>query len=101
MKAADLPLHYNMCEILENNLPDRADKTALLSADGTMTFQQASDQVNQIGNALLRCGVRFGDCVAILSPDRPEWVTSFFATTKIGGVCQRHHACRNRCSGST
>ena len=86
MKAADLPLHYNMCEILEGNLEARADKTAILSADGSMTFREVSDQVNQVGNALARLGVRFGDCVAILCPDRPEWVTTFFAVTKIGGI---------------
>ncbi len=86
MKAADLPLHYNMCEILEHNLEPRGDKTAVLSADGSMTFREVSDQVNQIGNALKRSGVRFGECVAILCPDRPEWVTSFFAVAKIGGV---------------
>ena len=37
MKAADLPLHYNMSTILEHNLETRADKTALLSNDGAMT----------------------------------------------------------------
>ena len=86
MKAADLPLRYNMCEILERNLQNRPDKTALLSADGSLTFREISDQVNQIGNALLQFDVRFRDCVAILCPDRPEWVTSFFAIAKIGGV---------------
>ena len=86
MKASDLPIDYNMCEILEHNLEHRADKTALLSEHGTMTFREVSNQVNQIGNALTRLGVRFGECVAILCPDRPEWVTTFFATAKIGGV---------------
>lgn len=86
MKAADLPLYYNMCEILEHNLESRSDKTAIVSADGSMTFRQVSDQVNQIGNALVNCGVRFGECVAILCPDRPEWVISFFAICKMGGV---------------
>ena len=86
MKARDLPTYYNMCEILEHNLQHRADKIALLSEHGTLTFQEASNQVNQVGNALTRSGVRFGDCVAILSPDRPEWVTTFFATAKIGGI---------------
>ena len=86
MKASDLPIDYNMCEILEHNLEHRADKTALLSEHGTMTFREVSNQVNQIGNALTRLGVRFGECVAILCPDRPEWVTTFFATIKIGGV---------------
>ena len=38
MKASDLPLHYNMCEILEHNLETRADKTAILTDDGSMTL---------------------------------------------------------------
>ena len=86
MKAKDLPTYYNMCEILEHNLEHRGDKIALLSENGSLTFQEASNQVNQIGNALKRSGVRFGDCVAILSPDLPEWVTTFFAIAKIGGI---------------
>ena len=86
MKAADLPTDYNMCEILERNLEHNADKIALLSEQGSLTFREVSDQVNQVGNALARLGVRFGECVAILCPDRPEWVTTFFATAKIGGV---------------
>ena len=86
MKAKDLPTYYNMCEILEHNLEHRADKIALFSEFGSLTFQEASNQVNQVGNALTRLGVRFGDCVAILSPDLPEWVITFFAIAKIGGI---------------
>ena len=86
MKAADLPLHYNMCEILEHNLETRAEKTALFSSDVSMTFREVSSQVNQVGNALLKSGIPFGDCVAILCPDQSEWVTTFFAIAKIGGI---------------
>ena len=86
MKAADLPTDYNMCEILEHNLKNRSDKTALWSEYGQFTFREVSDQVNKVGNALTRLGIGFGECVAILCPDRPEWVSTFFATAKIGGV---------------
>ncbi len=86
MKATDLPLYYNMCDILEHNLETREDKIALLSDDGSMTFGEVSRQVNQVGNALRKLDIRFGDCVGILCPDRPEWVTSFFAVAKIGGT---------------
>ena len=86
MKAADLPTDYNMCEILEHNLKNRSDKTALCSEYGKFTFREVSDQVNKVGNALKRLGIGFGECVAILCPDRPEWVYTFFATAKIGGV---------------
>ena len=86
MKAADLPTYYNICEILEHNLEHRGDKIALLSENGSFTFREVSEQVNRVGNALIRSGVQFGECVAILCPDRPEWVSVFFATAKIGGV---------------
>ena len=86
MKAADLPTYYNICEILEHNIGPRGDKTALLSEHGSLTFREVSEQVNKVGNALIRSGVKFGECVAILCPDRPEWVSVFFATAKIGGI---------------
>ena len=86
MKTADLPKYYNICEILEHNLEHRGNKTALLNENVSITFREISEQVNKVGNALIRSGVRFGECVAILCPDRPEWVSTFFATAKIGGI---------------
>jgi len=86
MKISDLPLHYNCVDILEHNLVNRADKTALYSVEGEMTFRQVSEEVNQVGNALKKRGVRIGDAVAILSLDLPQWVTSFFGILKVGGV---------------
>jgi benzoate-CoA ligase family protein len=86
MKISDLPLNYNCVDILEHNLGTRADKVALYSAEREMTFRQVSEEVNQVGNALKKLGVRIGDYVAILSLDLPEWVTSFFATMKLGGI---------------
>ena len=52
MTATDLPQYYNMCDILEHNLPDRGQKIALSSAERSITFQEASDEANQVGNAL-------------------------------------------------
>ena len=54
MKAADLPTYYNICEILEHNIRPRGDKTALLSEHGYLTFREVSEQVNKVGNALIR-----------------------------------------------
>ncbi|MEM7531675.1 MAG: benzoate-CoA ligase family protein [Chloroflexota bacterium] len=86
MKAIDLPTYYNVIDILEHNLVERGQKEALFSAERTMTFQEVADQANQVGNALLRLGVRSGDIVGILAPDSSEWVTSFFGIVKIGAI---------------
>lgn len=86
MKAIELPLSYNAVDLLERNLPARAGKVALYSRARSLTFQAVADEANQVGNALLRLGVRFGDCVGILAPDSAEWVTAFFGTIKLGAV---------------
>lgn len=86
MTAADLPQYYNMSAILEHNLSDRSQKTALYSAERSLTFREVSDEANRVGNALKRMDVRFGDCVGILAPDSAEWVTAFFGIAKIGAI---------------
>lgn len=86
MKAADLPQFYNAAAILEHNLPERAQKTALYSAERTLTFQEVTDEANRVGNALRRLDVRMGEVVGILAPDSAEWVTSFFGILKIGAI---------------
>jgi benzoate-CoA ligase family protein len=86
-RAADVPLYYNGVDVLERNLAARAEKVALYSPERTMTFGQVAAEANRVANALTRkIGVRLGEHVAILSLDRPEWVTSFFGIVKAGAV---------------
>jgi benzoate-CoA ligase family protein len=86
MRASDLPLYYNAVDILERNLAARSDKVAVYSDHGNYTFGQMSEHANRIANALKAMDVRFGEVVAILAPDMPQWVMAFFGTLKIGAV---------------
>ncbi len=86
MRAAELPERYNAVDILERNVPARADKVALYSRARAMTFREVSEEANQVGNALRASGVRVGEYVGLLAPDIPEWVTCFFGTIKIGAI---------------
>ena len=86
LRASQLPEEYNAVSILENNLAVRPDKVALLSAERELTFEQVADEVNQLGNALRRLDVRFGEAVAILSLDCAEWAIAYFAVMKIGAI---------------
>src|SRR5262249_618026 len=83
-KTTQLALYYNAVDIIERNLSARADKVALYSNERNMTFREVSDEINRVGNALKSLNIRFGDYVAILSLDVPEWVTAFFGAMKIG-----------------
>jgi benzoate-CoA ligase family protein len=86
LRAHHLPLQYNAVDILERNLPDRADKVALCSIEGEYTFGRMASEVNQVGHALQNLGVRPSEYVALLALDCPEWVASFFGIIKIGAV---------------
>ncbi len=86
LRAADLPLKYNAVSILEHNLSSRSDKIALHSDARTMTFGEVAVEVNRVGHALIALDVRFGEVVALLLTDIPEFVTTFFGTIKVGAV---------------
>jgi benzoate-CoA ligase family protein len=85
-QLSDVPLSYNAIDILERNLPGRAEKVALYSEERCLTFREVSEEANRVGNALRADGVRFGEYVAILALDGAEWVTSFFGIVKLGAI---------------
>ena len=48
--------------------------------------EEVIDIVNQISIALLKKGIRKGDKVAIVSPNRPEWIFADYAIQQLGAV---------------
>ena len=51
-----------------------------------ITYGEVQKRVNQAGHALMGLGVEIEQRVAILLPNRPEFVTAFFGAIKIGAV---------------
>jgi benzoate-CoA ligase family protein len=62
------------------------DRPAYLYDTERVTYAELQRQVNQVGNALAGLGVEIEQRVAILLPNRPEFVTSFFGAIKLGAV---------------
>ena len=50
------------------------------------TFTQLNDRANRIANALLARGVKPGDRVATLLKNGIEFIESYYAIAKIGGI---------------
>lgn len=67
----------------------RPDKTALIAGDRRLTYRQAGEQIRRLAARLVACwGVRPGDVVALMAPNIPEFVVSYFAITRTGAVAQ-------------
>jgi len=59
---------------------------ALIFAGEKITYSQLNREVNRVANGLTALGIKKGDRVAIMLPNIPEFVYSFFAILRIGAV---------------
>ena len=62
-----------------------ADREYLVYEDERLTYAQAHDRVNALGNWLIAQG-NSGDRVAIAMRNYPEWLLSYWATLSIGAT---------------
>ncbi len=51
-----------------------------------LSYKQLEQQVNRLANALINLGVKKGDRVVLLLPNCPQFVISYYAVLKVGGV---------------
>src|SRR4029453_14044720 len=57
---------------------------AVVFRDDRVTYAALRARVDDVARALLVLGVKRGDRVALLLPNRPEWLITAFAAAKIG-----------------
>lgn len=73
-------------ELLTANRRNRPDGPAMHWDGAVTSWAGLDDEVTRLAQGLLRLGVRRGDRVAVLLPNRPEVVQVYFAVARIGAV---------------
>jgi long-chain acyl-CoA synthetase len=76
----------NLSEVVDLFAGRMPDHTALVFEDRQFTYAELLAAINRLSNALTKAGITRGDCVAILLGNRPEFVASYFAVIRMGGV---------------
>ncbi len=75
---------------IDQILPDTAarlpDKIALIFGERTFTYGELERSTNRAANGLKVLGVKKGDRVTLFAQNSPEWVISYLAIAKAGGV---------------
>jgi acyl-CoA synthetase (AMP-forming)/AMP-acid ligase II len=83
------PLHYPD-RPFHHFLDDAADRhpeaIGLRFGDESFTYRDLEGLTNAFGHALLELGVAVGDRVALVVPNRPEWLIAELGVSKIGGA---------------
>ena len=59
---------------------------AVVFRDQRLTYRALRARVDELARALLAVGVTRGDRVAVLLPNRPEWIVAALAIAKVGGI---------------
>lgn len=72
--------------MLEQTERSFAGKTALIHNEISLSYSDLNKAVNSFANKLTSLGIARGDKVAIILPNVPEFVISYFAIMKIGAV---------------
>jgi fatty-acyl-CoA synthase len=80
------PRSRTLGDLLDEIAQTRADADAVIYAGERLTWAALRARVDALARALLAAGVRRGDRVAVLLPNRPEWLVAAFASARIGAV---------------
>ncbi len=88
MPIPDIPESFNAAVVFidQHVAAGRGERVALHWNAQTITYAQLAANVNRVGNALLRLGVRPEERVLLAAFDSPEFVYSFWGAIKIGAV---------------
>ena len=82
-KNPDYTLSHQITDLAEQY----GDKPALLSKEQTLTYRELDNRANQYARWAQAQGVKKGDCVALLMPNKPEYMAAWLGVILAGGVC--------------
>src|SRR5262244_2328295 len=73
-------------DLLDEMAARHPDREAVVGASGRLTYGQWRGRVRELAKGLHRLGVRRGDKVALLMPNRTEWLVIDFAVALLGAT---------------
>ena len=62
------------------------DLPALLSEHQNLSYRELAQTANRYSRWALEQGIRIGDCVCLMMPNRPEFVAVWLGISRVGGI---------------
>lgn len=76
----------NSSNLLARNARKYPNNEAVICHGRRVTYQQLNEQVNRLSSSLLKLGIEKEDKVLIFMPNVLEFIVSYFAIQRIGGI---------------
>ncbi len=82
--------HETLLTYFQKHVKEHTDRVAIRHKDygiwHDVTWSQYGEKVRQVAMGLISLGFKKGECVSIISENRPEWVYADFGIMSAGGV---------------
>src|SRR5665213_2419344 len=82
----------NVGQLIEPPVTAVPDRTALVAADGAMTYRELESLVRRTASALVAAGVGHGDRVALVDLAGPLPVATILAAARLGAATAQMNA---------
>ena len=76
----------NLFEILDKSAEEYGNRTAIWFLKKKISYKECKEIADRLATALVELGVKKGDTVAIMIPNFPQFILSFYGILKAGGV---------------
>ncbi|MBI3464604.1 MAG: long-chain fatty acid--CoA ligase [Planctomycetes bacterium] len=79
-------MSLNLAKIVETGQRVFPDQVALIHPGGRLTYHKLADNVCRLAAALSAQGIKRGDKVGLMIPNRPEFTIAYYAILHLGAV---------------
>ncbi|MFW9784843.1 MAG: AMP-binding protein, partial [Candidatus Heimdallarchaeota archaeon] len=76
----------NIYKFLDDAASDFSSHTAIWFLKNKITYKKLKDTADRLATALVKMGVKRGDVVAIMIPNFPQFIMSYYGILKAGGI---------------
>lgn len=77
---------FPLDQLLSQTATKYPNATATIFYGAKMTYRELNDAVSSFTSALVKLGIKLGDCVAILLPNSPPFVIAYYGILRAGGI---------------
>ncbi|MFX1388144.1 MAG: long-chain fatty acid--CoA ligase, partial [Promethearchaeota archaeon] len=76
----------NVYEFLDNSAKEFGSRTAIWFMENKISYKKLKDAAERLATALINLGLKKGDVVAIMIPNFPQFIISYYGILKAGGI---------------
>ncbi|WP_414832635.1 long-chain-acyl-CoA synthetase [Afifella sp. YEN Y35] len=73
-------------DLIEDIAKEHGDRPAMIAENERMSYREYNERANQYARWAIANGVKKGDCVALMMPNKPEYMAAWLGIARAGGV---------------